>query len=83
MYPNVENMIIVPNHTQNGDYCENPSLTHYYKEICEMKSFFSESKASNIMFPNVENMIIVPNHKKNVDCYENPSLTHFMDELWL
>ena len=28
VYPNMENMTVVPNHKKNGDYYEDPSLTH-------------------------------------------------------
>ena len=33
MYPNVENMIVAPYHKKNGDYYENPSLTHFTDEL--------------------------------------------------
>ena len=33
MYPNMEKMIIVPNPKKNGDYYENPSLTHFMDKL--------------------------------------------------
>ena len=53
MYPNVENMIVVPNHKKIGDYYENPSLTKnfYYKENDENKTFSCQTKASISCIP--------------------------------
>ena len=33
IYPYTENMIIVPNNKKNGDYLENPSLSHFTDEL--------------------------------------------------
>ena len=32
MYPNVKNMIVVPNHKKNGDFYENPGWPHFMDE---------------------------------------------------
>ena len=88
MYPNMENMITVPNHKKNGDYYENPSLIHFTDELWLQGKWWNEKlfvqiQSINIVYPNVESMIVVPNHKKNVDYYDNQGLTHLMDKLWL
>ena len=33
VYPNVENVIMVPNHTKNGDCYENPGLMYFIDEL--------------------------------------------------
>ena len=33
MYPNEENMIVVPNNKKNGDYYEKHSLTHLIDKL--------------------------------------------------
>ena len=33
VHPNVENMVVVPNHNRNGDYYENPSLSYFMDEL--------------------------------------------------
>ena len=33
MYPNEMNMIVVPNNKSNGDYYDNPSLSHFTNEL--------------------------------------------------
>ena len=33
MYPNEENVVMVPNHEYNGDYYENPSLFYLMDEL--------------------------------------------------
>ena len=33
LYPNVGNIIIVPNRTKNGDYYENQSLTYFMDKL--------------------------------------------------
>ena len=49
MYPNVENMIIVPNHNRNGDYYENqvyliPPINFNNKENGGKKDFLAKTK---------------------------------------
>ena len=33
LYHNEENVFIAPNHQENGDYYENPSLSHLMDEL--------------------------------------------------
>ena len=33
MYTNEENMVVMPNHENNGDYYENPSLPYLMDEL--------------------------------------------------
>ena len=65
MYPIVENMIVVPNQKKNGDYLENPILTHFIDELCLYGKWWKEKlflqiQCINIMYPNKKNMIVVP-----------------------
>ena len=33
VYPNKENIVVVPNHNRNGEYYENPSLSHFTDKL--------------------------------------------------
>ena len=48
MYPNDENMIVVPNNKKKGDYCEHVCLISWmnidYKENDEKKNFLANPK---------------------------------------
>ena len=66
MYPNMENIIVVPNNKKNGNYYGNPSLSHF-KENSGKKPFIAKLK-HHIMHPSEKNMFIVPN-QKNRDYY--------------
>ena len=33
LYPNVENMVVVPNHKRTGNYYENPGLSHFTDKL--------------------------------------------------
>ena len=88
MYPNVENMTIVPNHTKNGDYYKNQTLTNFTDDYglqgkCWNEKLFMQIQSINTMYHNMENMAVVPNDKKNADYYQNPSLTHLTNKLCL
>ena len=70
MYPNKENMIVIPNNKRNKDYYENPSLSDLMDEFWLRKmlerELFLPNQSTNIIYPNKENMIVVPNHKKKM-----------------
>ena len=65
MYPNGENMIVVPNHNKNEDYDENPSLAPLkdehllYKKSCKEKLFL-QIQSINIVYHKEKTMIFVP-----------------------
>ena len=72
MYNNEENMVVMPNHEQNGDYYENPSLPHLMDELWllgkwQSEKLFLSSQSTDVMYPNEEKMILVSNPKKNRD----------------
>ena len=52
MYPDGQNMFIVPNHKKNLDYHENQGLSHFLdnvdsKETVEVKAFLANPKHQN------------------------------------
>ena len=84
VYPNEENMLMMPNQEKNGDNYENPCSTfssnnYDLRKKWEGKLFLNQN--INILYPNEENMFTMPNHKENRDYYGYPRLYHFVDEL--
>ena len=84
MYPNEMNMILVPNHKNNGDYYEYPSLSLFTinfndKEKGGKKSFSCRSKHQYRASKFGEHDCSAHN-EKNRYYYEYPILTQFTDE---
>ena len=87
MYPNAENMIVVP--MRNGmeiimsiQVCHISQMDFDYKENSGKKSFSYKSKTSVSCIPLWRHDYIASD-KKNGDRYGYLSLSHFMDELRL
>ena len=65
VYPNVENVIVLPIMKKIGDDNEHPNLTHFTDE-CYLQvkwwkeKLFLQIQSINIVYPKVENMIVVP-----------------------
>ena len=69
MYPNVENMILVPINKKNWDYYEYPSLSRfidelYYKANGGKKKLLLQIQSINIMYPNEKHLNVMPITKR-------------------
>ena len=72
MYPDVENMIVVPimktlEIIMSIQVCLTSWMNINYKENSGKKRLFLQIQSINIMYPNMVNMIVVPNNKKKVE----------------
>ena len=86
MYPNEENMILVPitkrmENILSIQVCFISWMNFNYKENSGKKKLFLQIQSINIVYPNEVNLILVPNNKKNKDCYAYPSSSHFTEKL--
>ena len=77
VYPNVENMIIVPI-TKRMEIIIGIQvllilrMNINFKEIGWKKKLLLRNQSSISVYPNKENMFMVPNNKKKEDYYKNP-----------
>ena len=84
VYPNKENMIIVPI-TKKLEIIINIhvcliSLMNFNNKENRKEKLFLPNQSINIVYPKEVNMIVMPNTKKNRDYYKYPSLSQFTDE---
>ena len=79
VYPNVENMIVVPI-TKILEIIMSIQVCLISRKM-QREKLFLPNQSINIVYPYQVNMIVVPNNKKNGDYCEYQSLSHFMDRL--
>ena len=85
MYPNVENMIVVPIRERieailSIQVCLISRMSFAYKESDRKKGFLANPKHQYRVFQGGEQDCSA-NNRKNGDYYKRPSLSHFTDKL--
>ena len=88
MYPNEENIIIVPiakrlDIITSIEVCLISQANINYKKNGGKESFSWKIQIIYIVYPNKVNMIVMPNNKKNRGYCRYPCLSNFSDKLWL